>query len=79
MEDKVIHYKLPAPSKKDVEKANIELIRLVEELESTAYHIMRISSSPVFFDTQFGGRLRGYADIIQDVSTNISQTFNIYG
>ena len=79
MEDKVIRYTLPKPSQKDFERADRDLIKLVEQLESTAYQLMQLSSNPALFASRNGGRLQGYADIIQDISTNICQTFNIYG
>lgn len=79
MEDKVIRYTPPKPSQKDFERADRDLIKLVEQLESTAYQLMQLSSNPALFASRNGGRLQGYADIIQDISTNICQTFNIYG
>lgn len=79
MEDKVIRYTLPKPSQKDFERADRDLIKLVEQLESTAFQLMQLSSNPALFASRNGGRLQGYADIIQDISTNICQTFNIYG
>ena len=79
MEDKVIRYTPPKPSQKDFERADRDLIKLVEQLESTAFQLMQLSSNPALFASRNGGRLQGYADIIQDISTNICQTFNIYG
>ncbi len=79
MDDIVIHYQPPKPTQRDVEKANMELIRLVEQLESTAYQLMQVSSNPALFASRNGGRLQGYANIIQDISTNICQEYNIYG
>ncbi len=79
MEEKVIRYTPPKPSQKDFERADRDLVKLVEQLESTAYQLMQLSSNPALFASRNGGRLQGYADIIQDISTNICQTFNIYG
>lgn len=79
MEDQVIRYTPPKPRQEDFERADKELIKLVEQLESTAYKLMQLSSNPALFSNRHGGRLRGYADIVQDISTNICQTFNIYG
>jgi len=71
MEDKVIRYTPPKPSQKDFERADRDLIKLVEQLESTAFQLMQLSSNPALFASRNGGRLQGYADIIQDISTNI--------
>lgn len=79
MEDQVILYTPPKPRPEDFERADKELIKLVEQLESTAYQLMQLSSNPALFASRNGGRLQGYADILQDISTNICQTFNIYG
>lgn len=51
---------------------------MVVSLEETAYKLMLLGSTPVFFDRYSGGKMRAYAEIIQDISTNICQEYELY-
>lgn len=79
MNEQVITYKTPEPTAADVERAKKHLEKVVVELEATAYELMTLSTQPAFFWRYSGGKMRAYAEIVQDISTNICQEFELYG
>ena len=79
MEEQIIIYTPAKPTGADVEKAKRQLENLVIKLEAIAYDLMALSATPVFYDCYDGGKMKAYAEIIQDISTNICQEFELYG
>jgi hypothetical protein len=73
-----IVYTPPKPTEADRERAKKQLQKMVVSLEETAYKLMLLGSTPVFFDRYSGGKMRAYAEIIQDISTNICQEYELY-
>ena len=67
------------PTKADIDRAKKRLQEMVLALESTAFDLMKLSSEPAFFDRYNGGKMRAYAEIVQDISTNMCQEFELYG
>ncbi len=79
METTVYYPSRISPTKADIERAKKRLQEMVLTLESTAYNLMQLSAEPVFFDRYNGGKMRAYAEIVQDISTNMCQEFELYG
>lgn len=69
----------PKPTEADIERAKNQLQKMVVSLEATAYDLMLLGSNPVFFNRYSGGKMRAYAEIVQDISTNICKEFELYG
>ncbi len=72
-------YTWPKPTEADVERIKKRLQDMVVILEKTAYDLMLLGSDPVLFNRDSGGKMRAYAEIVQDISTNICQEFELYG
>lgn len=79
MDEEVIIYSPPKPTEADIKRAKEDLQQLVVELETTAYNLHHLGSNPLFFNRYSGGKMRAYASIVQDISTNICQEFELYG
>ena len=76
--DEII-YTPPKPTEADVKRAKKQLQEMVLKLEATAYELMFLGSNPLFFNRCSGGKMRAYAEIVSDISTNICQEFELYG
>ena len=61
----------------DVERVKDRLVNVVASLEAAAVELKNISAKPGFIFKYSGGKITGYAGIVDNIASNISIEFEL--